>query len=319
MEDRTMSLDKVLYNFARRGVMPAMQKGVAGGYPMIANDGRFIASQPGRHYFAAGNHGVDGGTGDSWEKAFKTLEYAFDYINAISNKYTWAGRNVLHISGDDFVETLAALPEKTDIVGEGSSDNYSLACVRGNHAPVDSKMGCRWFNVRFRPAASADLWTLASTTGGGLEFHQCLFDATYSTFTAASGIDSTACEYWKVIDCDFIGAFSADFIDIGAGYATQSEIAYNRMRGGAANGLMTTAAVTLREAGRRGLIHDNFIQCVGITLDTQATSVFDVYNNQLISATAVGAGSYVIDLTFASNNYLTGDDVSVVIPDISTN
>jgi len=287
------------------------------GIPMISLDKDFSGST----YFVDGNSGSDGGKGHgtSLIKPYKTLAYAaaVSHADIARGSDRWARRNRIYIMGDDFTEDLVALPQKTDIIGLGSSDNYPMACIRGNHAPVDSAVACRFYNVRFRPAASADMWTLASTTGAGLEFWNCLWEAQYSTFTAVSGIDSTACVNWRVMNCEFTGAFSANYIDIGAGAATNVEIAYNKMKGSAVNGIMTTGAVTV-SASHYGEIHHNFIACPGIVLDTQASSVFYAYDNVGISAAALGSNSYVIDLTMAARNCLTGNDISVYVPSLTT-
>ena len=269
----------------------------------------------GTTYFVDGNSGNDANNGFSWDKAFKTLAFAFATSNTdiARGSDRWARRNRIYIAGDDFVEDLVALPQKTDIVGVGSSDNYPMAAIRGNHDPINNAVGCRFFNVRFRPAASADLITLLSTSGGGIEFHGCIFDANYSTFTAPSAIDTTASQYLKVIGSEFLGAFSSDYIDIGAGAINGMEIAYNEMKGGADNGIMVTGTGTIVQ-GRRGSIHHNFIECADIFIDVNSTSVFNVHDNTCISGEALGSGSYVIDLTFASNNIVTGNDVSASIP-----
>lgn len=64
----------------------------------------------------------------------------------------------------------------------------------------------------------------------------------------------------------------------------------------------------------RGLIMGNLIQCADKFIDTQATSVFNVVDNVCISGEALGASSYVIDLTYAVGNRVTGNDVSATIP-----
>jgi hypothetical protein len=42
--------------------------------------------------------------------------------------------------------------------------------------------------------------------------------------------------------------------------------------------------------------------------------VFNVVDNVCISGEALGASSYVIDLTYAVGNRVTGNDVSATIP-----
>lgn len=273
---------------------------------------------PAAEYFVDGNVSATGG--GTVSHPYKTLAEAITASNAsiglAANRW-WARRNRIYVCGDDLVEDIVILPEKCDVIGCGSSDPYSKACIRGNHVPIGSKGGCRFFNIRFRPAASEDLLILAATTGYGTEFWGCFFEAQYSTFTAPSAIDTTACSLVRIMDSEFSGAFSSNYIDIGAGKATGMEIAYNRMQGSADNGIMTTGTVTV-DASHMGKIHHNFIQCADIIIDTQTTSVFNVYDNVGISGEALGANSYVIDLTFAARNLLTGNDISVYVPSCTT-
>ncbi len=313
-------LDKILYNLARRWTVPRLTIADLQGAGLVFADGggKLASLSVGKSYFVAGNWGSDVNDGSSWDKALATVEaaMALSHANIALNSHGWASRNVIYITGDDFVEDLTEFAQKTDIIGVGSSDPYKMPCIRGNHAPVGTDsafMGCRFINVRFRPTASGDLVTLASTSGPGIEFLRCYFEAQYGAYTAPSAIDTTASARVRVIDCDFSGEFSADYIDIGAGDVTGMEIAFNRMRGGADNGVIATGTPTIT-AGHRGSIHHNFIQCADIVIDTGATSVFDIYGNRCISGEALGAGSYVIDLTYACDNLITGNDVMSNVP-----
>ena len=107
-----MSLDKVLYNFARRGIMPWM-KGIIGSGPLsVDSQGRMIAMEVGKSYYVAGNYGDDTADGSSWDKALKTVAaaIALNNTNIAASKYGWAARNKIYISGDTFEETLVAFP-----------------------------------------------------------------------------------------------------------------------------------------------------------------------------------------------------------------
>lgn len=267
-----------------------------------------------KDYFVDGNVASTGS--GTWDSPFSTLTEAITASNASIGSSTnrwWARRNRIFCCGDDFEEDLVALPEKCDIIGVGSSDNYHMPCVRGNHAPVDSKMGCRFFNVRFRPAASSDLWTLTSDTGGGLEFWNCIFDAHYGAFTAPSAIDTTACNYVKIMYNEFLGAFSGDVIDIGAGSMISLRIIGNIMLGGADNGIVVTGTMTTVQ-GRNGLVANNYIQVADKVIDDGADGVLYSFNNTCVSAENAGASAYVITSGYGANNIITCGDGTVCIP-----
>lgn len=257
------------------------------------------------------NYYVDGNvsaTGDgSMDNPYSTLAEAAVASSAsialTANRF-WARRNAIWVVGDDLEEDLVALPQKTDVIGCGSSDTYPMACIRGNHVPVASNFGCRFFNMRFRPAASSDLWTLASTTGGGLAFHGCIFDAHYGAFTAPSAIDSTACAQLTVNGNDFIGAFSASVIDFGAGDVTQVRITNNIMLGGAVAGILVTGTTTVVQS-RLALIDNNRIYAVGCACNDGDDDTFIITNNTFISDAATGNDSLNIDDRFAGGNWYT--------------
>lgn len=154
----------------------------------------------------------------------------------------------------------------------------------------------------------------------GIEFHSCEFRAESNLdIVATRAIKATACVHMKVINCMFGGAFVNNYIDM-RGYIDGTVIEGNNMNGGADNGIMVTAAAALtNDTGcTRGLIKNNFIQCADIVIDVNAISAFDVVDNICISGEALGALSYVIDLTYAARNCITGNDVSVYVPSLTT-
>ena len=245
----------------------------------------------------------------------KSFERPSNYFKLASQEQ-WdvdAGLGILDWEGDDLTEDLVAFAQKTDIIGVGSSDGYKMACIRGNHAPVNNAMGCRFINVRFRPTASGDLVTLDSTSGGGIEFHGCIFDAHYSTFTAPSAIDITASQHVKIEGCEFIGGFSAGVIDIGAGRADQLLVRGNRIFGGASHGIICTGTPTTVQ-GRNIMIDKNLVQVAGKTIDDAATAIVFVSDNRCISAAALGANSHVITAATAAGNIVTGNDNTLDVP-----
>jgi hypothetical protein len=265
----------------------------------------------GSRYFVDNNYGNDAWDGLSWDKPFKTLAaaLAISHADIARGSDRWARRNTIYISGDDFVEDLTAFAQKTDIVGMGSSDSYTMPCIRGNHAPVSTTdagrfMGCRFYNVRFRPTAASDLVTLDSTSGPGIEFRGCIFDAHYGAFTAPSAIDTTACGYVKAIGCDFLGAFSASVIDIGAGSVNGMRIVNNTMLGGAVAGILVTGTTTVDQS-RLGLIDGNRIYTVGCTINDGNDDTFIITNNMLVSDAATGTDSLNVDTRWCAGNIIT--------------
>lgn len=272
------------------------------GIPLYGNGDQ---DNSGTTYFVDGNCGSNGNDGKSLAKPFLTLTNALavSHADIARGSDRWARRNTIWIAGDDFVEDLDLLAQKTDIIGMGSSDNYPMACIRGNHVPITSGSGCRFINIRFRPTASEDLFILSSALVG-VEFHKCIFDAHYSAFTAPSAIDATAHQYLKVIGCDFLGAFSANYIDIGAGHVYGMRILKNYMVGSAVNGIMVTGTATTAQ-GRLGIIADNTIYCPGVTIDDGDDDVFIVTGNNCVSDAATGDTAIKIDQRWAANNWIT--------------
>ena len=287
------------------------------GVPLIG--GAQLADMSGTIYFVDGNAGNDGNDGLSWDYPKKTLLHTFSvsHTDIARGSDRWARRNTIFIAGDSFTETLTAFPQKTDVIGVGSYNGHKGASICGNHAPVNSAVGTRFINVNFEPVTAADIMTLTGATWGA-EFIGCSFkaqDSGDSGIIAISAIQFTACPHDKVINCEFIGAFTGDVIDIAAGAASSMVIKGNTIIGGANDGIVVSGVATISK-GRRGLIADNYIDVAAKTIDTRATSVFNCVNNRCISAAALGGDSYVIDPTFACGNIITGADASASVPNL---
>jgi len=279
-----------------------------------------IQEVQGKVYYVEGNAGLDTNNGLSWEKAFKTLAAAITASNAniAAGKWGWASRNTIYVKGDRLDEDLVEFPDKCDVVGVGSCDAYIGAGIIGNHAPVETgNYGTRFFNMNFFPQANGDIITLTSASSG-IEFHNCIFIGVWGAITAPSAIDITASPQCIISNCRFLGAFSGDVIDVGAGDASGMKIEDNEIIGGADNGIVITGVATVIGAMSRGLIARNFIQVADKVIDSRAESAFNVVDNTCISGEALGASSYVIDLTYALRNAITGDDVSVYVPSLTT-
>lgn len=305
-----MGLDRALYNFARRGVMPSMQGRVGSGPISFDAEGKMIKTGVGREFFVAGNWGLDTNDGSSWDKAFLTLAAAISANNTdvAADKYGWATRNRIYFSADTSTEDLVAFPDKCDVIGVGSYDANLKPGLTGNHVPVNSgNYGSRFINIHFKaPADASPIVTLASTSSGP-QFIDCEFDATATT---TKGILATAVPFLKIIGCKFRGAYVNCFVELGAGEAGGLEIINNIMVDGADNGVVVNSSTT---ASWGGIIANNLIQCADLTIDENSDKIM-VVGNILISGENVGASSYDLNVALSSLNYLTGADKTSLIP-----
>jgi len=267
-------------------------------------------------YWVDGNVSATG-SGDVITSPYKTLAEAIaasDISIALTANRWGARRNRIFVMGDRLTEDLVKFPTKCDVIGAGSLDGVAgKVGLSGNHVPIGESYGTRFFNIQFEPAAASDLIVVTSVASG-MEFHACNFIGTFGAVTAPSAIDVTGSELMRIIGCEFQGGFSANYIDIGAGIVNGMRILDNIMSGGAKDGIMVTGTATITSFGSRGVIAGNKIQCTNITLDVNATSVFNVFDNYLMTPAAFGGTSHVIDLTYACNNRLTANDAFAYIP-----
>jgi len=307
-----MGIDK----FRRKSVFKAISVNgidLYGGLGMPAIQGKV--------YYVEGNVGLDTQDGLSWDKAKKTLASAITASNAsIANadEKGYASRNTIFVKADRLDEDLVIFPNKCDVIGVGSCDAYVGAGILGNHVPANAdNYGTRFINMNFFPQANGDIITIASSSSG-VQFINCVGIGVWGAITAPSFIDITASPMAKIIGCKLFGAFSGDVIDVGAGDASGMEIVDNKIIGGADNGIVITGVATVAGAMSRGTIARNEIQVADKVIDTRAASVFNCYDNLGISGEALGANSYVIDLTYAARNIITGADASVYVPSLTT-
>lgn len=294
-----------------------------GGFPggvALYQQVQTLGDGSGSTYFCDGNSGNDGNNGSSWEDAFKTLAVAFaaSHADIARGSDRWARRNTIYIAGDAFVEDLEIFPQKTDVIGVGSVSGNKYARITGDHAPVNAGVGCRFINCAFDPTSAGVNITLTGACWGA-EFIGCKFYYATAAVVATCAILSTASPHLHIEGCDFMGAYSGDVIDIAAGDIAQTRIIGNTIIGGANDGIVVSGVATCA-GSKRGLIADNYISVVGKTIDTRATSVFDVVNNRLMSATALLTPSdvFVIDRDFASGNLVAGAGVTITIPTVDT-
>jgi hypothetical protein len=281
------------------------------GIPMI---GAFQKDFSGSTYYIDNNSGSDGNTGKSWSKAFKTLAKAVTVSNLdiARGADRWARRNTIFYAADSETATLTVLPAKCDVIGMGSCDANYMASIKGNHAPLVEHLGCRFFNVRFRPATAAIIWTLTNASNG-LGFFDCQFVGSESTITATSAISTTAVEMLTVRGSSFDGAFSADVIAIGAGNASGLKILYNEIKGAANDGIVIDTGATYSNVNSKALIKGNTIHCAGCTIkDVPDTAI--VVQNDLISAAATGTASLDINIRLAARNWITDATKGALYP-----
>ena len=276
--------------------------------------GSQLVDMSGTVYFVDGNFGSNGNDGLSWDYPKKTLAATFTTCHAdiARGSDRWARRNTIFIAGDRFVETLAAAPQKTDVIGVGSCDNFPRATIRGNHAPINAAVGTRWINVGFEPTSAAVIMTLTSASNG-MEFHNCQFQA-WGAATATTAIKTTAHAWLKIVGCSFDGAFSDTVIDIAAGDISGLVIKGNSIIGGAQNGIEVTGTTTVARS-KLGLIADNYIQVAGFVILDGNDNTINVIGNRCISAGAGTANAYEIDEGLAVDNVITyNDGTSIRVP-----
>jgi hypothetical protein len=278
----------------------------------LANSGYY------KTYYVDGNAGVNTNSGLSWDQAYKTLAVAMaaSHASIAASSKGWAARNRIFFKADASAETLTKFAQKTDIIGVGSMDWRSKACLQGNHTISDavSYMGCRFINVEFKgpTATGGDIITM--TSQHGIQFIGCSFRGN-STTAATAAIIATACVDLKVLGCEFTGAYSDAVIELGAGQADGFHVEDCFIQG-ANVGIDIPATVTYA-ANKCGLIKNNVIsstlECIKDALGTTF-----VINNRLRTAANKGtamAGCIVCGLTYAQDNRCTtGDANNVVYP-----
>lgn len=306
-----MGLDKALYNFARRGIVPALQNVVGSGPISVDSAGKLITTDVGRTWFVSGNFGSDNNDGSSWDKAFATLAAAITANNAdvAADKYGWATRNKIYLSADTTTESLVAFPNKCDVIGVGSYDANDQPGITGMHAPVNSgNYGTRFFNIWFKGTAVASPIVTLASTSSGIQFVGCTFDATAGTITYA--ISATASPFLKVIGCDFRGAFATGVIYFGAGEAGRTIIEGNVMSGSLGKGIVLASTTT---ASWAMIARGNFIQCAGQWVDDDSDSgngILYVIDNRAITAIdcATYTAGFDMNLLRAAGNIQTGSN-----------
>jgi hypothetical protein len=312
-----MSIDRAIYNFIRRGKMPFMQGSIGSGPISIDSSGAMVKTGVGREFFVAGNWGSDTNDGSSWDKAFLTLAAAITANNAdvAADKYGWATRNRIYLSADPTTESLTEFPAKCDVIGVGSCDAYHMPTIKGRHASTAEHLGCRWFNIRFRPEANGDVFTL-SAYDNGMGFYGCQGVGVESGITTSNFIVTAACELLTVMDCDLDGAFANEVIYIGTGNASGLKIIGNRIREGAGDGIYIKTDATFSGVNGAGLIDKNVIHTAAVTINDVSQKCL-VTRNRCISDAASGTGgvgAFVANTKLCSDNQITAAGITFMYP-----
>jgi hypothetical protein len=271
----------------------------------------------GSTYFVDNNSGSDSNDGSSWERAFKTLAKAITISNLdiARGSDRWARRNTIYYCADSETASLTVFPAKCDIIGCGSCDAYDKASIKGLHTSSTEHLGCRWFNVRFKPSSAGDLFTLTAYDNG-MQFHNCQFVGSESTITASNAIVTAACELLVIEGCDFDGAFTNEVIYIGTGNASGIKIVNNNIRGGADAGVYIKTDATFSGVNGKALIDNNRIYVAKITIN-DVSQLALVTRNRCISDAAsgtAGVGVFVANTKLCSDNQITAAGITFMYP-----
>jgi hypothetical protein len=274
----------------------------------------------GRTYYVDGNR-TSSGDGSTWESAFTKLSTALAASHAnicTAGLRNWAGRNTIYFKGDDIndagtsgnqLEDLVLLADKTDVIGVGARNAYSMPCIVGNHVPTNG-MSTRFYNVQFRGAIASGgiIWTLASTSSG-IQFHGCHFNG-WSTAPATIGLKSTASPGLIVSGCKFLGAFSTAAIHLLAGNGNGT-IIENNIIGSAGIGIDIDSGFSC--ANEQAWIIDNRIKATGLVIDADSEDIC-VMGNLGVSGGTFGANSHDMPSANSVGNIITGSNITGTVP-----
>jgi len=252
--------------------------------------------------------------GKSWATAFQTLAAAITASNAsiglTANRW-WARRNRIFVCGDEIVEDLTVLPEKTDIIGVGT-DLLPRPRLYGQHSFV-SKVGVRFQNMGFY-SGTGDTGAMMTFIAGahGLTFEDCEFLAGAAGMTKALSI--TDCAHVRILNNDFkVGAGSmTNIFGLAIEIAGTASIHDLMIQG---NRITATAGITVANGTLMGsLIADNYIRATALCLN-DASSDVQVVNNRFISdasddGSGAGGGALAIKcaILLASGNMMSSSD-----------
>jgi len=270
---------------------------------------------PGAVYFVDGNRINDDGDGLTWATAKNKLStaLAMSHANiALTANRNWAGRNTIYLKADSITENLVVIADKTDVIGVGAKDSYSMPCIVGNHVPLNG-MSARFFNVQFRGAVASGgiIWTLASTSEG-IQFHNCHFNG-WSTIAATIGLKATDSPRLQICNCKFLGAFSTAAIQLLAGDGNGTMINNNLIES-AAIGISVHASFTC--ANEQAFMNDNRIFCSGsgLIIDEDSNKFGCFGNLGCCVGGSFGATSHDIPDARSAGNIFTGSNITGTVP-----
>jgi len=272
-----------------------------------------FAQNPGENYYVDGNRTTTG-DGKSWTSAYKTLSegLAASHANIASTAArNWAGRNTIYVKAGSITEDLVLFADKTDVIGVGAKDSYSMPCIVGNHVPT-AGTSCRFYNVQFRGGVVTGgiIMTLASGLQG-TQFHGCYFQGWSTSTCATIGLKSTASPRLEVHGCKFLGAFSTVAIELLAGDGNGTLICDNIIQS-AGIGIRVNASFTCDN--EQAFMNDNRIFSTGLVIDENANKFGCFGNLCCCTGGAFGATSHDIPDHRSAGNIITGNNITGTVP-----
>ena len=277
-------------------------------YDILTQLQNLTLGNQGAAYFVEGNTGSDGYDGSSWDRAFKTLAYAIGVSNTYISAKHYASRNSIFIRGS-FDEDLVVLPQKTDIIGVGSTNATPTARILGTQAFEATGWGSRLINIWFQDDGASATVTL---TAGGTEFHNCWFSGVGST-VGTYGLYITNPGQVRIIGCYFSpyleNPFSTAAIALIADGQYNNVLVENNIIHGATGIYCSDNALNNQFDC---LIRNNYIKSTTFCINDD-TDDYAIVGNRMITATTM-AGGLDINAALACDNIITGSDGSRLVP-----